>query len=197
MADPELIKVMDYILNRCDEASIEAVAAAVMRRKKELSMFGKSGLPDPKQFAKATAESLTSGGGMGIDMVRDTVKNMVTDMLHKEAPELTDEQINELLGAWMSEASNEGKAKAGQPVLASDVARLMVDQFIAFSTGSMSKDEDDELRSQLGAWPERYWQALPPVVRSVVTEYLNGSTTAVEFRGKLETALDLGCARGE
>ncbi|MDR1127836.1 MAG: hypothetical protein LBL20_00870 [Treponema sp.] len=55
MADSELVRVLDYILNRCDEGAIEAVSAAVLRRKRDLAMFGGMGkLPDPKKNGERT-----------------------------------------------------------------------------------------------------------------------------------------------
>ena len=45
-----------------------------------------------------------------------------------------------------------------------ELAQAMVDQFIAYSTGNMREEDDKALRAELGAWPERYWQALPAVV---------------------------------
>jgi hypothetical protein len=56
----------------------------------------------------------------------------------------------------------------------------------------MREDDDAALRAELGAWPERYWNAFPAVVRSVVTDYLEGRITEGEFRSHLRAAIELG-----
>ena len=189
MADPELVRVLDYILNRCDEAAIDAVAAAVIRRKKDLALFGATGVPDPNAWAKKVAEQASVGAGLS--SVRETVRGMAATMLRREAPELTDDQIDELLASWVPDAP-----EAGGPALPPDVAASMVDQFVAYSTGTMRDEDDAALRADLGAWPERYWKAFPAVIRSVVTEYLEGHTTERDFRAKLRAALELGREKG-
>jgi len=98
MANPELVRVMDYILNRCDSKSIEAVAAAVVRRRRDLSMFGDN-LPDPKKMAKDITGQINMGAS--IDGMRETVRNMAVRIIRQEAPELNDEQIAELTAAWI------------------------------------------------------------------------------------------------
>jgi hypothetical protein len=191
MADIELVRVLDYILNRCDEASIDAIAAAVVRRRKDLALFGAAGLPDPKAWAKSVAQQ--AGSGAGLDSVRETVRSMAVSMLRKEAPELSDDQIDELLAAWVPDAPEAGDSSAALPP---DVAQSMVDQFVAYSTGNMREEDDKALRSELGAWPERYWKAFPAVVKSVVTDYLEGRSTGGEFRSQLRAALELGREKG-
>ncbi len=190
MADPELVRVLDYILNRCDEAAIDAVAAAVVRRKKDLALFGATGVPDPTAWAKNVARQASVGAGLA--SVRETVRDMAAAMLRREAPELTDGQIDELLAAWVPDAPEEGGS-----ALSADVVASMVDQFVAYSTGTMRKEDEAALRAELGAWPERYWKVFPAVVRSVVTEYLEGRTTGREYRAKLRAALELGREKGE
>jgi hypothetical protein len=204
MADPELVRVLDFILNRSDEASIEAVAAAVVRRKRDLSLFGSSGVPDPKTWARRTAEQLQSGSAL--KGIRDTVRSMADQMLRKEAPELTDSQRAELLGVWVGNAGlggshqgntagehsgDAGDADGQQVTIPPDILLGMVEQFVAFSLGRMPEGENEALRKQLGRWPDRYWKAFPAVVRSVVTEYVKGGLAESDFRMKLRAALSL------
>ena len=52
MASQELVQTLDYILNRCDERDVEAVAAAVIRRRRDIAMFGNLPVtPDPRRLA--------------------------------------------------------------------------------------------------------------------------------------------------
>lgn len=184
MADPELVKVLDYILNRSDEASIEAVAAAVVRRKRDLSLFGSAGIPDPKQFAHSIATRL--GSGAELKGIQNTVMDMACEILRKEAPELTDGQMRELMESWAPSLSENAKKES----LPADVLGSMIAQFIAYSDGTMDQNEERSLREQLGSWPERYWQAFPPVIRSYITEYLNGELTEKEFKARLRASLN-------
>jgi hypothetical protein len=184
MANPELVKVLDYILNRCDEAAIEAVAAAVIRRRRELAVFGGvQDLPDPQRMARELSGQIN--GGANIEGLRESVRSLAVRIIKQEAPELTDAQIDELTRAWIPGPENAGpENQAPRELLLS-----MIDQFVAFSQGRMSGAEDKGLRDEMGAWPERYWNAFPPVVRLIVTDYLKGETGEKEFRSKLETAL--------
>lgn len=209
MADPELVKTLDYILNRCGDAEIEAVAAAVVRRKRDLSLFGASGAADPARWAKQAAQELAGSAGSSLSSIRRTVRDMAAGMLRKEAPELTDDQIAELLDAWTPAspgASASGPepfsgvvdADGGRPERPSrvppDLLVGMVEQFVAYSRGTMPRSEDESLRRELGDWPERYWRSFPGGVRAVVGEFLKGGTSEGDFRRKLRAAVELGAS---
>jgi hypothetical protein len=184
MADPELVRTLDYVLNRCDEAAIEAVAAAVVRRRRELALFGADRVPDPQKMAQDLSAQINIGAS--IDGLKETVRSMAVRMIRQEAPELTDEQINELTAAWIPGADTGGR---GVP---RDVLASMVDQFVSFSLGRMSPNEDQSLRNEIGAWPERYWKSFPKVIRLIITDYLNGALNEGEFNSKMSTALAMG-----
>lgn len=193
MADAELVRVLDYILNRSDENTIEAVAAAVVRRKRDLAMFGSAGLPDPKSWAHKVAADINVNASL--EGIRQTVRNMVEEMLKREAPELGDEERNELLNAWVPQrttaASREGYGSGKVKQLPPDVLATMVHQFVSYSLGSMSASEESSLRKELGPWPERYWESFPQVVRSLITEYLNGGLEEATFSRKLLASIQI------
>jgi hypothetical protein len=187
MANPELVRTLDYILNRCDEVSIEAVAAAVVRRRRELTMFGGAqSLPDPQRMAKELSGRINIGGS--IDALKQSVRDMAVKIIRQEAPELTDEQVNELTRAWVPDPSGEEDDGKRIP---RDLLASMIGQFTSFSIGQMSEDEDQGLRKELGAWPDRYWKAFPAVIRLIITEYIKGETTESEFNNKIATALEI------
>lgn len=185
MADTELVRVLDYILNRGDAASIEAVAAAVIRRKRDLELFGSAGLPDPAQWARKTASQLE--GGAALEGIRSTVRRMAEELIRREAPELSDGQLEELLDPWMGNST----AGTGEKTLQPDLLAEMVHQFIAFSAGRMDGETQKQLEVQLGSWPKRYWSAFPPVVRSLINDLLKGSLSEREFESKLRSVLTL------
>ena len=185
MADSELVRVMDYILNRCDRKSIDAVSAAVMRRRRELDMFGES-LPDPKKMAKEISGQINMGAS--IDGMRETIRNMAVRIIRQEAPELTEEQIAELTAAWIP-GSRTGTAENVQNNLPKDMLLEMIDHFVLFSTGQMSEADNKKLRKDLGVWTERYWKAFPEVVKIIIKDYLNGEITEKTYRSKIAAAL--------
>ncbi|MDR2094242.1 MAG: hypothetical protein LBP76_01830 [Treponema sp.] len=186
MADPELVKTLDYIMNRCDEAAIEAVAAAVVRRRRDLALFGgRDKLPDPKKWAQDITSQMNIGAS--IDGVKSMVRNMAVEIIKQHAPELTAGQIAELTDAWIPSGGEE----AAPPGMNADLLETMAAQFAAFSQGRMSRQEDQSLRDQLGAWPDRYWKAFPPVVKLVIRDYLKGEFGEQEFQDKLRTALSM------
>lgn len=195
MADAELVRTLDYILNRCGEGEIEAVAAAVVRRKRDLSLFGAGGAADPARWAKQAAQELAGSAGASLASIKRTVRDMAADMLRSEAPELTEEQIEELLDAWTPGASSSGESEGG----GSDAGRRippdllvgMVDQFVAYSQGSMPRSEDEKLRRDLGDWPSRYWRSFPPALRAVIGEHLKGGSDGADFKRKLQAAIEL------
>jgi hypothetical protein len=174
---------MDYILNRCDEGAIEAVAAAVVRRRRDLALFGGMGrIPDPKRAAKEVLGQINIG--TGLDGVRDTVRSLAEGIIRREAPDLEDENIDALLQAWIPGPEDE----PGRDIPA-DILAEMIEQFVSFSRGRMEKAGELNLRRELGNWPERYWKTFPPAVRVVVGEYLKGETSEAEYQSRLQAAL--------
>jgi hypothetical protein len=53
----------------------------------------------------------------------------------------------------------------------------------------MPEGEESRLRSEIGAWPERYWQAFPEVVKLIIKDLLDGNISEKEFGSKLRMAL--------
>ncbi|MDR0452574.1 MAG: hypothetical protein LBH15_05980 [Treponema sp.] len=189
MADPELVKALDYILNRCDEGAIEAVSAAVLRRKRDLAMFGGMGrLPDPKRMAKELASQINVNAT--IDGLAGTVRNMAARIVRQEAPELDDGQVEELVRAWVPGAG--GRRPSAGSAVPAGLLLAMVGQFVAYSQGAMDPAEERELRSEMGAWPDRYWRSFPRAVQAVVSGYLKGEMDEREFNVRIGAALSLG-----
>jgi hypothetical protein len=67
----------------------------------------------------------------------------------------------------------------------------MIEQFVSFSSGEMRESVDKDLREEIGAWPERYWKAFPPVVRQIITDYLKNKIPEKDFKSKIILALGL------
>jgi hypothetical protein len=181
MADPALIRTLDYILNHCNEKSLDAVAEAVVRRRRELAMTGGGGMPDPRHMAQEISAQI--GAGTGIAGLREMVRDMAVRIIKQHAPELTESQIAELTAAWIP------GGESAQNKLPADLLFAMASQFVSFSLGRMTESEDKRLRSEMGAWPERYWEAFPEVVKLIIKDLVDGNISEEEFSSKLRTAL--------
>jgi hypothetical protein len=186
MADPELVRVLDYLLNRGDDKAIDAVAAAVVRRRRDLALFGGRGkLPDPKKMSRDLAAQINPGAS--IEGIKEIVRSMAVKIIRREAPELGDQEIAELTRSWIPGGNaGEDPEKLPPQLLAS-----MAAQFISFSLGRMGEAEDRELRAALGAWPDRYWSRFPPAIRLIISGFLKDEMTEGEFNARIETALAL------
>ena len=192
MADPELIQALDYILNQSDEASIEVLAQAVIRRRRDIALFGAFDTPDPRRVAKALSSQITAGIGEGIEGMKRSVREMAVRIIREQAPELSDAQVEELCRAWIPQrsAAEDAEQSDGQPAQR-DLWAAMIEQFIAFSQGTLKDSVDKGLRDELGAWPERYWNAFSPVIRLIISDYLKEKITEKEFNEKIGIALGM------
>jgi hypothetical protein len=190
MANQELVRTIDYILNRCNEAEIEAVAAAVVRRRRDIAMFGSmSAAPDPRRMAKELASQLNIEGS--IESLTNSVREFAIRTIKQEAPELTDRQIEELTRAWIPDAAG-GKRQNASPdgqAVPGGVLASMIDQFVSFSLGRMEEEEDRALRKEMGPWPDKYWKAFPQVIRLLVADFLKGEMDEADFNTRVGLAL--------
>ena len=191
MADTALVQTLDYILNRSDASTIEVIAEAVVRRRRDLSVFYAVGnFGDPQRMAKEITERINDGIGAGIEGMRDSVREMIIRIVQEHAPELNDKQIDELSNAWLPDSvMRDGTNKSEQ--IPSDVLLSMIEQFISFSNGAMKESVDEGLRAEMGAWPQRYWKAFPPVIRQIISDYLKDKVTEKEFKSKIVIALGI------
>jgi hypothetical protein len=192
MAHVELPQALDYILNRCDERDIEVIAAAVVRRRRELAMFGgMSHIPDPGQMAKELSSQLNIEGS--IESLTKSVRDYAVRIIRQEAPELTDDQIEELTRSWIPGPSggNERSGSRGREVLPRDLLASMIDQFVSFSLGRMEEEEDEALRKEMGPWPDKYWKSFPQVIRLLITDFLKGEMDEGDFNTRVGLALSM------
>ena len=193
MASQELVKTLDYILNRCGEADIEAVAAAVIRRRRDIAMFGSMPVaPDPRRLARELSSQLNIEGS--IESLKKSVRDYAIRIIKQEAPDLSDAQVEELTRAWIpgtGDSAAKGAAGDADGSLPHDLLISMIDQFISFSLGRMEEDEDRALRKEIGPWPDKYWKAFPQVVRLLVTDFLKGEMDESDFNNRIGLALQI------
>jgi hypothetical protein len=152
-------------------------------------MFGGvRNLPDPKKLAKEMTANINIEGTVA--GLKQSVLDYAVRIIKQEAPELNDDQIKQLTDAWIPDPdSNSGRSQ--EEKLPADLLSAMVEQFVAYSSGTMDEAEEQGLRKEMGAWPERYWKAFPQVIRLLITDYLKNKISEREFRSRLDTALTL------
>jgi len=188
MADTRLLQALDYIINHSDDATIEVLAEAVVRRRRNLYMFGTIGnIPNPEKMAQEMSLELGGGTDQIMKGMRRSILEMIVRICKEHAPELDEHQISELCNAWMPGTST-GKGDSGES-LPPDVLISMIEQFISFSNGTMKESVDKSLRDELGAWPQRYWDAFPAVIRQIITDYLKDKITEKDFKSKIAIAI--------
>ena len=191
MANQELVRTMDYILNRCNERDIEAVAAAVIRRRRDIAMFGSMPVaPDPRGMAEQINSQFNMDGG--IESMKNSVRDYAIRIIKQQVPELTDAQVEELTRSWIPEkGARQAKSGAGGQSIPQDLLGSMIDQFVSFSLGRMEEEEDRALRKEMGPWPDKYWKSFPQVIRLLITDFLKGEIEEIDFNTRIGLALNM------
>ena len=204
MANQELVRTLDFILNRCNERDIEAVAAAVVRRRRDIALYGSMPVaPDARSLAREMTSQLNIEGS--IEGLKKSVRDYAIRIIRQEAPDLTDAQIEELTKAWIPENKSSGSSTAGggkysggkiseassTAGIPNNLLASMIDQFISFSLGRMEEEEDRALRSEMGPWPDKYWKSFPQVIRLLVSDFLKGEMDETDFNTRIGLALSM------
>lgn len=201
---PELMAVLDYVLNRCTIREIDALEAAVERRRRDLTSSSGIISLDPSRAAKQMTGAVNAGIEKSMDGIKNTFRNMAADMIRKEAPELSEEQMEELIESWLPHDLRAGGAGHGgdgqteyrglaQKGLVGGIPRdamfEMVRQFVDYSTGAMPLAEESSLRDAVGDWTALYWKKFPRELQGLIRDFLGGTMTGEEFGECLETLL--------
>ncbi|MBI9102735.1 MAG: hypothetical protein JEY99_09980 [Spirochaetales bacterium] len=187
--DDKLYMIVDYILNQAEDRDVDVILKAIKKRYDDREGSGAMGLK-PGQMARETASQISSQVGFSRDMVRDTVKNMARDIIIKNAPELSSDQVDELLDTWVPDPEQAAAAARNQALLPRDVLITMVDQFMRYSQDLMTATEIMELENQIPGWATKYWEKFPPELRQILALYLKGKMQEAEFQPALKTIMD-------
>lgn len=210
MDELELYDILDYILNRATTSELDAIRAALRRRDSDMPQeVGPAGTGalgiDVRNLALSTAKQIEGQLGISSERVRDIVHGTVRRIIEREAPELDEEQVDELLAGLVSEgASPTGSdgltsepptgdasgTKRPLQTLPKDALVSMIGQFVAYSTGVMSMREEMSLTEQLGKWQHRYWEQFPQVVQRLVSLFIKGAMDGDAFWRGVDDALN-------
>ncbi len=186
MEREELFEIVDAILNKATDADVEVIIEALKRRGQRSGSGTYRGV-DPGRLAKESAKTISSQMSYSVDGIRKMIQNFAVDVIRKEAPELSEEQISELLEAWVPDPGKGPK----QPDLPPDILLTMIKQFLAYSTGTMPASEQMELEHQIPDWQRKYWEKMPSGIRSVLSLFLKGKIDSETCWEKIYSDLGL------
>lgn len=207
MKGDRLYDVVDYILNEASERELEVVRSALKRRVEGAGpdTAGAMGV-NPERIARRTAAGIREQLGVSVEQIRSMVTRFAVETIKKNAPELSEEQIDHLLSSWIpgsdrgaespgtieahdrsrKKSPTTGRAKtkgSGRGRLSPDVILTMVTQFLAYSNESMSITEQVKLNQEIPDWQRRYWEQFSPRIRQLLSLHLRGEidhTTCLE-----------------
>ncbi|HTX73027.1 MAG TPA: hypothetical protein VMC79_09405 [Rectinemataceae bacterium] len=194
MARDQLEMILDFILNKADDGEFEVIRKACERRVRDRTAFASLGGEGPGAMARRMANELQQSVGATMESVRATMKDFVTDIIRKNAPEISEEQLAAVLADYIPEqdapAADRRKAERPQS-LPSEALVGMVRSFVAYSEGQMPPSRQRELWESSPRWQEEYWAAFPAEVKTLVKGYLEGKLDGDTFGTALLTVLKL------
>ncbi len=187
MDNDKLYIILDFILNQAEVKELDVIDAAVKKRYKNLESKGPMGI-NPEKMAMEVASGISSQVDYSVDQIRDLVKEYARKILHKNAPELTKDQLDELLSAWVSDP-----AASSEPdnILPADLLITMIKQFIEYSSGTMSPSEQVKLKKEMGDWPQKYWNKFPSMIKKLISLYLKESLDSDTFWASVCSELNI------
>ncbi|GAG54626.1 unnamed protein product, partial [marine sediment metagenome] len=174
------------ILNQADEREIEVISASIKRRQADSKLPGQQNIG---KMAQNMASSINRQVESSVGQVRDIVKGAVADIIRKEAPELAEEQVEQLLQAWIP-GEGEQQNSPGRS-LPGDVLLTMIKQFIKYSTGSMPVAEQSSMAEAITDWPKKYWEKFPGEIQELLSKFLKGQMDSDAFWNCVQTHVRL------
>ena len=179
---------------------IDAFAAAVERRQNQLDGAINGSMPfTPEEAAKKMSESIYASIDASMEGVRHTFRDYAADILQKEAPGLSKEQIINLVDSWIPQSSGKPEKKRRASLakngsvqgVPADLLYEMVIQFVSYSLGEMPVETQRSLNNAMHNWPESYWRRFSTSIKQEIKAFLNGETTSGEFQQSVRQVLCL------
>ena len=190
----QLQAILDYILNKADDSEFEVIKKACERRVRDKTAFASLGGEGPGAMARRMAGELEKNVGATMDSVRATMKGFVADIIRKNAPEVSEEQLAALLDQYVADPGSRaaaGKDKAPASTLPPEALLGMVRSFVAYSEGRMPPSRQSELWETNPRWQDEYWSAFPGEIKALVKAYLEGRIDGDTFGTALLSVLKL------
>ncbi len=187
MSRDDLASVLDYILNKADDAEFEVIQKACERRRADRSRYAGLGGFNPGALAGRMADSVNEGLQASMGSIRGTVLQLVEGIIRENAPEASEEQVQALLAHYVPSSSPGESAGRGivdedaRVAEAADAGGLppealavMLEEFLEYTLGAMLPSRQKELWDELPGWPEKYWASFPPALKSLVKARAEG-----------------------
>jgi hypothetical protein len=185
--DRKLYQIIDFILNKAESPELEVIRSALRKREggdpsEEGTTFGQK----IGKMSRDMSQSVSGQVGVSEDQIRSTIRGFVTDMIRREAPELRETQVEELLDEWVPDPKTAGrkgsrpKSGAGK-ALPPDALLTMIRQFVAHGTGKMTVAEETDLSAAVPGWQQRYWARFSQVTRKLISLYIKGIMAERDF----------------
>jgi hypothetical protein len=191
MSRETLRSVLDYILNKASEDEFEAIVKACERRRRDLTLFASIGGVNPERAAKNAAEAVESSMGASMDGIRQMIRDFVADIIRKNAPEVTEDQMKELLEAYVPEPETRKASERTSSPIPPEALLKMVKDFTDYSLGLMAPSAQQSLWERMPRWKEEYWEAFPPELKAFIKAFLENRIDAQTFWGAVYSVLGL------
>lgn len=195
MSRKSLETILHYILNEADDAELEVIGKALERRKQDATRFAALGGFNPGAMAERMSASINQSLSESLESIRETVRNYVEEIIRKNAPDITDEELSVLLDHYVGQAEAELKQggdtnTAPQGVVDYDAQKTglppeamlsMVRDFVEYSTGAMPPSKQKELWDWMANWKDNYWKAFPDTIKALIKALLEGRLESGKF----------------
>ena len=194
--DEKLYGIIEYILNVADPDDLVIIKAALEKRltdKRPAPVLG----TNPAKLAAQSTSGINAQLESSKQMVKQMAAGFAADIIRQNAPELDEQQVQELLSEFLPESvggkPSVGKSSSG--ALAQDLPAgmiiQMVQQFLDYSEDSMSPAEQIQMENEVPGWKEKYWRSFPGQVQKLVSLYLNGDIDRKRFDAHVYEVLGL------
>jgi hypothetical protein len=171
--------MLEFILNHATRYELELLGEALRKRMERETSLGQM---DFQYMARTMAEGFTKQMGMDTENIEKMSRRLVSEMIQKEAPGITEKEINTLLDTWVP-----GKEAKKASALPKEMLLAMITQFVAYSSGEMS---DKEKKMFPEGWAEKYWNAFQPEIQILVKNFLTDKIGKNEFWGGIREYLN-------
>jgi hypothetical protein len=154
-----------------------------------MKAFESLGGEGPGAMAKRMAGELEKGVGATMESVRGTVRGFVADIIRKNAPEISEEQLAGLLDEYAPPAGARRKETASP--LPPQALLGMATSFVEYSRGAMAPSRQRELWESNPRWQDEYWAAFPFEVKALVKANIEGRIDPETFGAAILSVLGL------
>lgn len=157
----EISDILASFMNNATPAEMKELQA-LMKKRQGPAGVGKLNLSG---MAKQVAASINQQMGLSEKFVKETATSTVTRLIKAYAPNISDSELEALLGEMIPSLKRDKASK-----IPPDMLKAMIAQFVDYSLGRMSEADKAQMPSQ---WSAKYWNAFPTIIRNLVTKLLH------------------------